>query len=63
MVVFGHYRGGFPDTLKVTGILADMSNFTIDLKVQRAKEIPLEKVSLIIFTVYLVIVILMAGLS
>ncbi|XP_076888220.1 uncharacterized protein LOC143538588 [Bidens hawaiensis] len=44
LVVFGHYRGGFPDTLKVTGILADMSNFTIDLKVQRAKEIPLEKV-------------------
>ncbi|KAI3711511.1 hypothetical protein L1987_70049 [Smallanthus sonchifolius] len=44
LIVFGHYRGGFPDTLKVTGILADMSNFTIDLKVQRAKEIPLDKV-------------------
>ncbi|KAK1413822.1 hypothetical protein QVD17_29558 [Tagetes erecta] len=44
LVVFGHYRGGFPDTLKVKGILADMSNFTIDLKVQQAKEIPLDKV-------------------
>ncbi|KAK9060839.1 hypothetical protein SSX86_021545 [Deinandra increscens subsp. villosa] len=44
LIVFGHYRGGFPDTLKAKGILADMSNFTIDLKVQRAKEIPLDKV-------------------
>ncbi|KAI3814440.1 hypothetical protein L1987_14080 [Smallanthus sonchifolius] len=50
LIVFGHYRGGFPDTLKVKGILADMSNFTIDLKVQRAKEIPLDKVIQLDFT-------------
>ncbi|KAJ0676729.1 putative von Willebrand factor, type A, von Willebrand factor A-like domain superfamily [Helianthus annuus] len=44
LIVFGHYRGGFSDTLKVKGLLADMSNFTIDLKVQRAKDIPLDKI-------------------
>ncbi|KAI3782402.1 hypothetical protein L2E82_12447 [Cichorium intybus] len=32
------YRGGFPDTLKVKGLLANMSNFSIDLNVQRSKE-------------------------
>ncbi|KAL8215481.1 hypothetical protein R6Q57_022318 [Mikania cordata] len=44
LIVFGHYRGGFPDILKVKGIRADMANFTIDLKVQQAKEIPLDEV-------------------
>lgn len=46
LIIFGQYKGGFPDTLKAKGILADMSNFTIDLKVQRPKDIPLDKVPL-----------------
>ncbi|GJR97819.1 inter-alpha-trypsin inhibitor heavy chain-related protein [Tanacetum coccineum] len=44
LILFGQYRGGFPETLKVRGVLADMSSFTIDLKVQRPKDIPLDKV-------------------
>ncbi|OVA04233.1 von Willebrand factor [Macleaya cordata] len=44
LIVSGRYQGEFPDSLKVSGLLADMSNFTINLKVQRAKEIPLDKV-------------------
>ncbi|XP_071742419.1 uncharacterized protein [Rutidosis leptorrhynchoides] len=46
LIIFGHYRGGFPDTLKARGILAaeDMSDITIDLKVHRAKDVPLDKV-------------------
>ncbi|XAR67208.1 hypothetical protein NMG60_11013685 [Bertholletia excelsa] len=44
LIVSGRYEGAFPDTLKAKGILADMSNFVVDLKVQKAKDIPLEKV-------------------
>ncbi|KAL6521326.1 hypothetical protein OROGR_017895 [Orobanche gracilis] len=44
LIVSGRYRGTFPDTLKVNGILADMSNFHIDLKVEKAKEIPVGKI-------------------
>ncbi|GKF24978.1 hypothetical protein Tco_0080872, partial [Tanacetum coccineum] len=44
LILFGQYRGGFPETLNVRGVLADMSSFTIDLKVQRPKDIPLDKV-------------------
>ncbi|KAI3780314.1 hypothetical protein L2E82_10291 [Cichorium intybus] len=43
LIIFGQHRGGFPDTLKVQGLLANMSTFSIDLKVQRSKEVPLEK--------------------
>lgn len=44
LMICGRYKGGFPDKLKATGILPDMTNFTIDIQVQRAKEIPLDKV-------------------
>ncbi|XP_059633265.1 uncharacterized protein LOC132276034 isoform X2 [Cornus florida] len=44
LIVSGRYHGDFPDTLKARGVLANMSNFTIDLKVQQAKDIPLNKV-------------------
>nr|XP_043624397.1 inter alpha-trypsin inhibitor, heavy chain 4-like [Erigeron canadensis] len=44
LIISGQYKGGFPDTVKVCGIFADTSNYTIDLKVQRATDIPLEKV-------------------
>uniref|UniRef100_A0A5B7AK45 Putative inter alpha-trypsin inhibitor, heavy chain 4 n=1 Tax=Davidia involucrata TaxID=16924 RepID=A0A5B7AK45_DAVIN len=44
LIVSGRYQGVFPDILKARGILADMSNFVIDLKVQEAKDIPLDKV-------------------
>ncbi|KAA8534761.1 hypothetical protein F0562_029797 [Nyssa sinensis] len=44
LIVSGRYQGVFPDILKARGILADMSNFSVDLKVQEAKDIPLDKV-------------------
>ncbi|PPD86104.1 hypothetical protein GOBAR_DD16936 [Gossypium barbadense] len=39
---FRRYQGSFPDNLK--GILGDLSSFTMDLKIQRAKDIPLDSV-------------------
>ncbi|PIA27616.1 hypothetical protein AQUCO_07600054v1 [Aquilegia coerulea] len=44
LIVSGRYQGKFPDALKARGTKADLSNFVIDLKLQRAKDIPLEKV-------------------
>ena len=44
LIVSGRYDGNFPDCVKISGTLADMSNFTIDLKVQRAKDVPLDRV-------------------
>ncbi|KAI3846630.1 hypothetical protein MKX03_029498 [Papaver bracteatum] len=44
LIVSGRYKGEFPDCLKVSGFLSDMSNFTINLKAQRAKGISLDKV-------------------
>lgn len=45
LIVSGRYRGTFPETLKVNGRLADMSDFTLDLKVEEAKEIPIGKMA------------------
>ncbi|BBG98781.1 inter-alpha-trypsin inhibitor heavy chain-related protein, partial [Prunus dulcis] len=44
LIISGRYEGSFPDSIKVCGTLADMSNFVIDLKVQRSKEFPLDRV-------------------
>lgn len=44
LIVSGRYRGTFPQTLKLNGRLADMTSFTLDLKVEEAKEIPITKV-------------------
>ncbi|KAL3642875.1 hypothetical protein CASFOL_013690 [Castilleja foliolosa] len=44
LIVSGRYRGTFPETIKVNGLLADMSNFHVDLKVEEAKEIPIGKI-------------------
>ncbi|KAM7513519.1 hypothetical protein LguiA_003102 [Lonicera macranthoides] len=44
LIISGRYQGDFPDTVKAKGILADMDTFSIDLKVQEANEIPLDKV-------------------
>ncbi|KAL0345007.1 UNVERIFIED_CONTAM: Inter alpha-trypsin inhibitor, heavy chain 4 [Sesamum radiatum] len=43
LVVSGRYRGTFPETLKLKGSLPDMSNFSVDLSVQEAKDIPVGK--------------------
>uniref|UniRef100_A0A2N9IBF9 VWFA domain-containing protein n=1 Tax=Fagus sylvatica TaxID=28930 RepID=A0A2N9IBF9_FAGSY len=44
LIVSGRYDGSFPDTVKISGTLADMNSFVIDLKVQRAKDVPLDRV-------------------
>ncbi|OIW18758.1 hypothetical protein TanjilG_13510 [Lupinus angustifolius] len=45
LVLSGRYKGSFPESLKVKGVLADFSNFTIDMKIQKAKDMPLQRVS------------------
>ncbi|KAL4302585.1 hypothetical protein GQ457_10G001300 [Hibiscus cannabinus] len=44
LTICGRYQGSFPDTVKATGILGDLSNFVMDLKVVRTKDIPLDRV-------------------
>ncbi|KAL5822344.1 hypothetical protein ACOSQ3_020252 [Xanthoceras sorbifolium] len=44
LIVSGRCTGSFPDSIKVRGKLADMSNFVIDLKAQKAKDILLDKI-------------------
>ncbi|KAJ0075235.1 hypothetical protein Patl1_33716 [Pistacia atlantica] len=43
LIVSGRYTGTFPDYVKVSGTMADMTNFAIDLKVQNAKDIQLDR--------------------
>ncbi|XP_038878512.1 uncharacterized protein LOC120070725 [Benincasa hispida] len=43
MTVSGRYSGKFPDIVKARGLLANLDNIILDLKVQQAKDIPLDK--------------------
>lgn len=44
LTISGRYSGNFPEVLKARGIIAGMSNFEMDLKVHKVKEIPLERI-------------------
>ncbi|KAL2243178.1 UNVERIFIED_CONTAM: von Willebrand factor A domain-containing protein 5B1 [Sesamum indicum] len=44
LVISGRYCGNFPDRVEVGGTLADSSNFEINVKVQSAKNIPIDRV-------------------
>lgn len=44
LIISGRYDGMFPDFIKASGILADMSSFSVDMKVQRVKDTPLNRV-------------------
>ncbi|KAH7547065.1 hypothetical protein FEM48_Zijuj01G0267500 [Ziziphus jujuba var. spinosa] len=44
LIISGRYDGIFPDFIKVSGTKVDMSNFVIDMKVQRVKDLPLNRV-------------------
>ncbi|GAB4841966.1 hypothetical protein Ancab_011923 [Ancistrocladus abbreviatus] len=44
LLLSGRSSGTFPELLKISGTLADMSNFTLDLKTQKANDIPLDRV-------------------
>ncbi|PHU08224.1 hypothetical protein BC332_24713 [Capsicum chinense] len=43
IVLSGRYQGVFPEMLKVKGILADTSKFSVELKGFKSKAIPLDK--------------------
>ncbi|MED6171012.1 hypothetical protein PIB30_036772 [Stylosanthes scabra] len=45
LTISGRYKGSFPECVKVKGILADFSNFAVDMKIETAKDIPLQRVS------------------
>ncbi|XP_047169281.1 uncharacterized protein LOC124837865 [Vigna umbellata] len=44
LILSGRYSGTFPELVKVSGTLADMTNFVVDLKVKREKDIQLSNV-------------------
>ncbi|KAL9224198.1 hypothetical protein vseg_000260 [Gypsophila vaccaria] len=44
LLISGRYRGTFPEVVKVTGVIADMTRHEVDLKVNNAKGIPLERI-------------------
>ncbi|PHT47276.1 hypothetical protein CQW23_11484 [Capsicum baccatum] len=44
LIVSGRFIGTCPDSVKVSGTLEDSSNFVVDVKVQKAKDFPLERV-------------------
>ncbi|KAI8544709.1 hypothetical protein RHMOL_Rhmol08G0316800 [Rhododendron molle] len=44
LILSGRYHGNFPDSCKASGILPDMSNFIVDLKVQKPKGMAMDKI-------------------
>ncbi|KAH7572039.1 hypothetical protein JRO89_XS04G0191100 [Xanthoceras sorbifolium] len=44
LTISGRYQGKFPDTLKANGVSGDLSNVVVELKIQNAKDIPLDRV-------------------
>ncbi|XP_011036459.1 PREDICTED: inter-alpha-trypsin inhibitor heavy chain H3-like isoform X2 [Populus euphratica] len=44
LIVSGRYSGNFPDPVKLSGTLADKRKFTIDLKAQKTKDLPFDRV-------------------
>ncbi|KAL1363967.1 hypothetical protein HN51_012127 [Arachis hypogaea] len=43
LVLSGSYKGHFPETVKVKGVLADFNNFDLDVKIRKFKDLPVEK--------------------
>lgn len=44
LFISGRYCGTFPDSVEVGGTLADFGKFEIKVKVQNAKDIPVDRV-------------------
>ncbi|OMO70665.1 von Willebrand factor, type A [Corchorus capsularis] len=44
LIMSGRYKGDFPDNIKVKGLLANMTTFAADLKVQNAKDVPFDRI-------------------
>ncbi|CAL0320252.1 unnamed protein product [Lupinus luteus] len=45
LTLSGRYKGRFPEFLKVKGVLADFSSFVIDMKIQEANDMPVQRVA------------------
>lgn len=45
LVISGRYKGMISDVPRLKGVLGDLSNFATDLKIQQAKDTPLDKIS------------------
>lgn len=43
LILSGRYKGRFPENLQVKGVLADFSNFALDVKIQKDKDIPVQR--------------------
>jgi hypothetical protein len=50
--MFGRYKGKLPSSVKVKGCQADMNAIEINLKVEHAKDMKLEKVNILLLLVY-----------
>lgn len=44
LILSGRYKGTFPEFLEVKGVLADFSNFLLNMKIQNAQDIPVQRV-------------------
>ncbi|WCJ42819.1 inter-alpha-trypsin inhibitor heavy chain-related [Euphorbia peplus] len=44
LVISGRYQGKFPANLKATGLCGDLSNFTLDLKIHKADDMPFDRI-------------------
>ncbi|KAF2287109.1 hypothetical protein GH714_038220 [Hevea brasiliensis] len=44
LTISGRYGGNFPETVKAKAVLGDLSNFVVDLKIQKAKDMPFDKI-------------------
>ncbi|KAK7411845.1 hypothetical protein VNO78_03288 [Psophocarpus tetragonolobus] len=44
LILSGRYKGSFPKDLAVKGVLADFSNFVVDMNIQEAKDIPIQRI-------------------
>lgn len=51
--IYGRYKGELPYSVKAKGCLADMSAIEIDLKVEHAKDMRLEKVNIFFFLLFI----------
>ncbi|KAJ1439938.1 von Willebrand factor, type A [Sesbania bispinosa] len=45
LILSGRYKGSFPEVFEVKGVLAEFSSFVIDVTIQKAKDIPVQRVS------------------
>ncbi|QCE13585.1 uncharacterized protein DEO72_LG11g579 [Vigna unguiculata] len=44
LILSGRFNGSFPKDLEIKGLLADFSNFVIDMKIEEANDIPVQRI-------------------